>query len=95
MILTSQIVILLTFLLFNFPKATMFLGDSGSYLFGALVAYNIIETNNLNPQVSSFFFCVLLFYLFFEVFFSFFRKLYLGKSPLSQIKIIYMLMFKF
>ena len=96
MILTSQIVILLTFLLFNFPKATMFLGDSGSYLFGALVAYNIIETNNLNPQVSSFFFCVLLFYLFFEVFFSFFRKLYLGKSPLKPDKNhLHMLMFKF
>ena len=24
------------FLLFNFPKAKMFLGDSGSYLFGSL-----------------------------------------------------------
>ena len=54
-----------------------------SYLFGALVAYNIIETNNLNPQISSFFFCILLFYLFFEVFFSFFRKIYLKKSPLK------------
>ncbi len=82
-IITAQIVILVTFLLFNFPKAKMFLGDSGSYLFGALVALNIIYTNNLNPQISSFFFCILLFYLFFEVFFSFFRKLYLRKSPLK------------
>ncbi len=81
--ITAQIVILLSFLLFNFPKAQIFLGDSGSYLFGALVAYNIIETNNLNPQISSFFFCILLFYLFFEVFFSFFRKIYLKKSPLK------------
>ena len=44
---------------------------------------DIINTNNLNPQISSFFFCILLFYLFFEVFFSFFRKLYLKKSPLK------------
>ena len=44
---------------------------------------NVINTNNLNPQISSFFFCILLFYLFFEVFFSFFRKLYLKKSPLK------------
>ena len=82
-IITAQIVVLLSFLLFNFPKAKMFLGDGGSYLFGGLVALNIIQTNNLNPQISSFFFCILLFYLFFEVFFSFFRKLYLRRSPLK------------
>ena len=58
----------------------MFLGDSGSYLFGSLVALNIIITNNLNPYISSFFFCILLFYLFFEVFFSFVRKIYQKKT---------------
>ena len=79
--LTSQIIILISFLLFNFPKAKMFLGDSGSYLFGSLVALNIIMTNNLNTTISSFFLCILLFYLFFEVFFSFFRKIYQKKSP--------------
>mgnify|MGYP006258961991 FL=1 len=81
--IASQIVILISFLLFNFPKAKIFLGDSGSYLFGSLVALNIIETNNLNPEISSFFFSILLFYLFFEVFFSFFRKLLLRKSPIK------------
>ena len=79
--ITAQIVILIVFLLFNFPKAKIFLGDSGSYLFGSLVALNTIITNNLNPQISSFFFCILLFYLFFEVFFSFVRKIYQKKSP--------------
>ena len=83
LILAGQISILIVFLLFNFPKAKMFLGDSGSYLFGALTVLNIIKTNNLNPSISSFFFCILLFYLFFEVFFSFFRKIYLKKSPLK------------
>ncbi len=82
LIITGQIAIFFSFLLFNFPKAKIFLGDSGSYLFGSLIAINIIETNNLNPNISSFFFCILLFYLFFEVFFSFFRKLYLKRSPL-------------
>jgi len=82
LIITGQIAIFFSFLLFNFPKAKIFLGDSGSYLFGSLIALNVIETNNLNPQISSFFFCILLFYLFFEVFFSFFRKIYLKKSPL-------------
>ena len=79
--LTAQIIILISFLLFNFPKAKMFLGDSGSYLFGTLISLNIIITNNINSDISSFFFCILLFYLFFEVFFSFFRKIYQKKSP--------------
>ena len=79
--LTAQLIILISFLLFNFPRAKMFLGDSGSYLFGSLVALNIIATNNLNSHISSFFFCILLFYLFFEVFFSFIRKVYQKKSP--------------
>ena len=81
-LLISQIVILLSFLLFNFPHAKIFLGDSGAYLMGALIALNTIITNNLNPNISSFFFCTLLFYIFFEVFFSFFRKLKENKSPI-------------
>ena len=79
--LIAQIIILLSFLLFNFPNAKIFLGDGGSYLMGTLVALNSIVTNNLNPNYSSFFFCTLLFYLFFEVFFSFLRKVVQKKSP--------------
>jgi len=70
----GQIIILLSFLLFNFPSAKMFFGDSGSYLMGSLVALNTIFTNNLNTDYSSFFFCILLFYLFFEVFFFIYKK---------------------
>jgi UDP-GlcNAc:undecaprenyl-phosphate GlcNAc-1-phosphate transferase len=80
--LIAQIIILISFLLFNFPNAKIFLGDSGSYLMGSLVALNTITTNNLNPNISSFFFCILLFYLFFEVFFSFIRKIIQKKSPI-------------
>ena len=91
----GHIIMLLSFLLFNFPSAKLFLGDSGSYLMGALVAQNIITTNNLNPSYSSFFFCILLFYLFFEVFFSFFRKIILNKSPIyPDSKHLHMLVFK-
>ena len=82
MILISQVIILLSYLLFNFPNAKIFLGDSGAYLMGSLVALNTIITNNLNPSISSFFFCTILFYLFFEVLFSFFRKLRQKKSPI-------------
>ena len=81
-LIISQIIILLTFLLFNFPNSKIFLGDSGAYTVGALTGLNTIITNNLDPKISSFFFCTLLFYLFFEVFFSFFRKLYQKKSPI-------------
>ena len=81
-LIISQIIILLSFLLFNFPSAKIFLGDSGAYTMGSLAGLNAIITNNLNPGISSFFFCTLLFYLFFEVFFSFFRKLLQKKSPI-------------
>ena len=49
--IAAQIVILVSFLLFNFPKATMFLGDSGSYLFGSLIALNM---NVCGPTVVGF-----------------------------------------
>ena len=81
-LLIAQIIILISFLLFNFPKAKIFLGDGGSYLLGSLVALNTVITNNLNSNTSSFFYCTLLFYLFFEVFFSFFRKIFQKKSPI-------------
>ncbi len=80
--LSAQLVILITFLLFNFPKAKMFLGDSGAYMMGSIIALNTIITNNLISNVSTFFFCTLLIYIFFEVFFSFFRKIFQKKSPL-------------
>jgi len=81
-LLIAQIIILLSFLLFNFPNAKIFLGDSGAYVIGSLVSLNVIITNNLNPKISSFFFCTLLFYIFFEVFFSFLRKIIQKKSPI-------------
>ena len=71
-IIAAQIIILFSFLLFNFPKAKIFFGDSGAYLFGSLAALNVIQTNNYVNEISSFFFCILLFYLFFLKFFSLF-----------------------
>ena len=62
----AQIIVLACFLLFNFPKAKIFFGDSGSYLFGSLIPINVISTNNLNAEISSFFYCIILFYLLFQ-----------------------------
>jgi len=82
-ILFFIIILNLIFLKFNFPKAQIFLGDSGAYLIGSLIAISAIQTSNFYPSISPFFFCILLFYLFFEVFFSFFRKIFFAKqSPL-------------
>ncbi len=95
-LITAQIIILLVFLLFNFPSAKIFMGDGGAYLFGAFTALNVIETNNLNPSISSFFFCILLFYLFFEVFFSFIRKTIQKRSPIKpDSEHLHMLSYKF
>ena len=95
-ILFVSILSILAFLKFNFPKANMFLGDSGAYLMGALISISSIYTSILNPEISPFFFCVLLFYLFFEVFFSFLRKLLLTRqSPLlPDNKHLHMLLYK-
>tara|TARA_B100000029_G_scaffold51682_1_gene46966 strand:- start:188 stop:1261 length:1074 start_codon:yes stop_codon:yes gene_type:complete len=96
-LLFNVCIIVLIFIKFNFPKAQMFLGDSGAYLMGTLIAVSAIITNNLIPSISSFFFCILLFYLFFEVFFSFFRKIFVErKNPLlPDRKHLHMLLYNF
>jgi UDP-GlcNAc:undecaprenyl-phosphate GlcNAc-1-phosphate transferase len=78
-----SILSILIFLIFNYPRASIFLGDSGAYLLGSMLAVAIIKTSISNPHISPFFFCILLAYLFFEVFFSFFRKIFIAhQSPL-------------
>ena len=96
-LLFNLCLIIIIFIKFNFPKAQMFLGDSGAYLIGALIAISAIKTNNLIPSVSSFFFCIILFYLFFEVFFSFFRKIFVvHQNPLlPDRKHLHMLIYNF
>jgi len=95
--LSYFIIIIIIFLAFNFPIAKVFLGDSGAYLIGTLLSILTIQTSILNPEVSPIFFTILLSYLFFEVFFSFFRKLFFAKqSPLlPDNKHIHMYLFKF
>jgi UDP-GlcNAc:undecaprenyl-phosphate/decaprenyl-phosphate GlcNAc-1-phosphate transferase len=82
-----SIIVCFSVLFFNFPKARIFLGDSGAYFLGTIISLIIIELSNLNKIISPFFFAGILFYIFFEVFFSFFRKIiFLGSSPLRPDK---------
>lgn len=75
------LIALIVFLYFNLIKQNLFLGDSGAYFFGSLIAILIIETSNEIKNISPFFFAILLFYLYFETLFSVIRKLYEGKNP--------------
>ena len=95
--LLAIIFILITFLIFNFPEAKIFLGDSGAYFLGVVLSISAIKTSIAIPEISPFYFCILLFYLFFEVFFSFFRKIFKEKkSPIRpDKKHLHMLLYKF
>lgn len=75
----SLIIISLIYLLFNFFNKS-FLGDSGAYLIGLLNSSIVIIFVNIN-NLSPIFALSILFYLWFEVIFSFMRKIRLKKSP--------------
>ena len=91
------IVLCFSVLFYNFPKAKIFLGDGGAYFLGGAISLIVIETSNLNRSVSPFFFASILFYVFFEVFFSFFRKIiFYRSSPLKpDKKHLHMIVFDF
>lgn len=76
---------LIIFLFFNFPNAKIFLGNNGSYLVGLIISFLVIKASEITSyhKFYPFYFAILIYYLFFEVFFSFFRKiLYERKNPL-------------
>jgi UDP-N-acetylmuramyl pentapeptide phosphotransferase/UDP-N-acetylglucosamine-1-phosphate transferase len=90
------ILIFISILFFNFPNAKIFLGDSGAYITGIILSITTIQISNLNPKITPFFFAALLFYIFLEVTFSFFRKIFIEKkSPFKpDKKHLHMLIFK-
>ncbi len=93
--LIALLISLILILVINFPKAKVFLGDSGAYSIGFLISCFVIETSNLNQQIAPFFFCILLFYIFFEVLFSFARKTISKKNPLyPDKKHLHMMLFR-
>ena len=72
------------------------MGDGGAYLFGAITSLNVINISKMYPDISPLFFTTLLFYLFFEVFFSFIRKVKIQNSPLKPDKYhLHMIIFRY
>jgi UDP-GlcNAc:undecaprenyl-phosphate GlcNAc-1-phosphate transferase len=74
----------LGFFVINFPSGRLFLGDSGAYLLGTVIAFLLTILVYRNPAVSPMFAAVLLVYPVWETLFSIYRKKVLrGTSPMQ------------
>jgi UDP-N-acetylmuramyl pentapeptide phosphotransferase/UDP-N-acetylglucosamine-1-phosphate transferase len=70
------------FLVWNFPRGLIFLGDGGAYLIGFVIAELSVLLVARNPAVSPWFPLLLSFYPIFETIFSMYRKrIKRGASP--------------
>lgn len=70
------------FLVWNFPRGLIFLGDGGAYLIGFMIAEISVLLVARNPAVSPWFPLLLSFYPIFETLFSMYRKkIKRGMSP--------------
>jgi len=95
-IIIFTLIALIVFLYFNLIKQNLFLGDSGAYFLGSLIAISVVEISNVMKNISPFFFSIILFYLYFETLFSVTRKLYERKNPFKpDEKHLHMLFYKF
>ncbi len=94
-IIVISIFAIFAFLLFNFPKGYIFLGDGGAYLLGFIVAVVGIFLAGHHEKVSPWFVLTVLIYPVWEVLFSIMRKLWEGNSPLEpDSKHMHMLIYK-
>ena len=81
--------------LLNFPKAKLFMGDSGAYLCGSLIGMITISLNN-DWDISPFYLAYILIYFVFELFFSICRKLVERKNPFKPDNMhLHLLLFQF
>lgn len=72
------------FLIWNYPHGLIFLGDSGAYLIGFLIATISIMLVNRNPEVSPWFPLLLCIYPVWETVFSMFRRKVLQKKAMMS-----------
>lgn len=74
---------LIIFLGFNFPFGKVFIGDTGAYFYGFVIALLTIYTFGKNNQLLSWLAILILFYPCMEILFSFIRKIAGRLSPLA------------
>jgi UDP-N-acetylmuramyl pentapeptide phosphotransferase/UDP-N-acetylglucosamine-1-phosphate transferase len=67
------------FLLWNYPRGLIFLGDGGAYLIGFVIAELSVVLVARNPAVSAWFPLLLSFYPIFETLFTMYRRIVIGK----------------
>ena len=75
---------ILGFLVWNYPRGRLFLGDGGAYLIGFWVAELSILLVIRNPQVSKWFPVLICIYPIFETLFTIYRRLVLKRSSAGQ-----------
>ena len=78
----NLITVLLALFILNFFNK-LYLGDSGSYLLGLLLSLGLIDTHQINNDISPFFIICLLWYPAFENLFSILRKVQFSRSPVK------------
>ena len=77
-------VMLIIFLIFNFPLGKIFFGDAGAYFFGYLISMYVVVFFGKNTEVLSWKAVLLFFYPAIELLFSFVRKkIFEKKSPFT------------
>jgi UDP-N-acetylmuramyl pentapeptide phosphotransferase/UDP-N-acetylglucosamine-1-phosphate transferase len=70
---------LLGFLVFNYPRGLIFLGDGGAYLIGFWIAELSVLLTARHPEVSKWFPLLLCFYPIFETLFTIYRRVILKR----------------
>jgi UDP-N-acetylmuramyl pentapeptide phosphotransferase/UDP-N-acetylglucosamine-1-phosphate transferase len=71
---------LLGFLVWNYPRGAIFLGDGGAYLIGFWIAELSVLLTARHPEISKWFPLLLCFYPIFETFFTIYRRVLIKKS---------------
>jgi len=71
---------LMGFLVWNYPRGSIFLGDGGAYLIGFWIAELSILLTARHPEVSKWFPLLLCFYPIFETLFTIYRRVFIKKS---------------
>ena len=85
-LLLPFILFLSIFLIFNYPRGLIFLGDTGAYLIGWITSISVIYLLKNSNEISEIVFLNILFYPLMETIFSFLRKILSGVSPFKPDK---------